>query len=164
MEWLPDAAKSSTIALLVTAQYASEKLDQNGVVLGVRGHSRSLKNPFDKEHTTSYSRSIVTMSLSRTVIEIQRDICRKSPDSDLPHLCLAPPTGVTPFEFCLAVWAQKTRIPELPRGADFVVIGSVVFTQYRRVTDGRTEDRRTDRRTDGIAFASTALAMHCGVL
>jgi len=38
------------------------------------------------------------------------------------------------------------------------VLCAVVLTQYRRVTDGRT-DRRTDRQTDGIAVASTALAM-----
>ena len=42
------------------------------------------------------------------------------------------------------------------------MLRAVVLTQYRRVTDGRT-DRRTDgqadRQTDGIAIASTALAM-----
>jgi len=34
------------------------------------------------------------------------------------------------------------------------VLRAVVLTQYRRVTDGQT-----DRQTDGIAVASTALAM-----
>jgi len=34
------------------------------------------------------------------------------------------------------------------------VLRAVVLTQYRRVTDGQT-----DGRTDGIAIASTALAM-----
>jgi len=34
------------------------------------------------------------------------------------------------------------------------VLRAVVLTQYRRVTD-----RQTDRQTDGIALASTALAM-----
>jgi len=34
------------------------------------------------------------------------------------------------------------------------VLRAVVSTQYQRVTDGQT-----DRRTDGIAIASTALAM-----
>jgi len=34
------------------------------------------------------------------------------------------------------------------------------LTQYRRVTDGRTDGRtETDRQTDGIPVASTALAM-----
>ena len=34
------------------------------------------------------------------------------------------------------------------------MLRAVVLTQYRRVTDGRT-----DGQTDGIAIASTALAM-----
>jgi len=38
------------------------------------------------------------------------------------------------------------------------VLHAVVLTQYRRVTDGQT-DSPTDRQTDGIAVASTALAM-----
>jgi len=42
----------------------------------------------------------------------------------------------------------------LSNGANCTVLRAVVLTQYRRVTDGRT-----DRRTDGIAVANTALAM-----
>jgi len=38
------------------------------------------------------------------------------------------------------------------------VLCAVVLTQYRRVTDGQT-----DGRTDGIAVASTALAMRHAV-
>ena len=38
------------------------------------------------------------------------------------------------------------------------VLRAVVLTQYRRVADGQT-DVRTDGQTDGIAVASTALAM-----
>jgi len=38
--------------------------------------------------------------------------------------------------------------------ANCTVLRAVVLTQYRRVTDGQT-----DRQTDGIAIASTALAM-----
>jgi len=34
------------------------------------------------------------------------------------------------------------------------MLRAIVLTQYRRVTD-----RQTDRQTDGIAVASTALAM-----
>jgi len=37
------------------------------------------------------------------------------------------------------------------------------LTQYRRVTDGRT-DRQTDGQTDGIAVANTALAMQLRAL
>jgi len=38
------------------------------------------------------------------------------------------------------------------------VLRAAVLTQYRRVTDRRT-DGRTDRQTDGIVVANTALAM-----
>jgi len=43
--------------------------------------------------------------------------------------------------------------------ANCTVLHGVVLIQYRRVTD-----RQTDGQTDGIAVASTALAMHCGAL
>ena len=42
----------------------------------------------------------------------------------------------------------------LSDSANCTMLRAVVLTQYRRVTD-----RRTDRQTDGIAVASTALAM-----
>ena len=38
------------------------------------------------------------------------------------------------------------------------MLRAVVLTQYLRVTDGQTNGR-TDRQTDGIAVANTALAM-----
>ena len=59
--------------------------------------------------------------------------------------------GVVPgeyFSFC------KTRHILLSNSANCTVLRAVVLTQYRRVTDGRT-----DRQTDGIAVASIALAM-----
>jgi len=51
----------------------------------------------------------------------------------------------------------KTRLILLSDSANCTVLHAVVLTQYRRVTDGQS-DRRTDRQTDGIAVASTALA------
>jgi len=48
----------------------------------------------------------------------------------------------------------KTRYILLSNSANCTVLRAVVLTQYRRVTD-----RQTDRQTDGIAVASTALAM-----
>ena len=53
----------------------------------------------------------------------------------------------------------KTRRILLSDSVNCTVLRAVVLTQCRRVTD-----RRTDRQTDGIAVASTALAMRCGVL
>ena len=35
----------------------------------------------------------------------------KFADFTLPHLHLAPPSGVTPFEFRKDFWRQKTRVP-----------------------------------------------------
>jgi len=42
------------------------------------------------------------------------------------------------------------------------VVHAVVLTQYRHVMDGQT-DGWTDRQTDGIAVASTVLAMRRAV-
>jgi len=56
----------------------------------------------------------------------------------------------------------KTSHILLSNSANCTVLRAFVLTQYRHVTDGRTggqTDRRTDRQTDGIAIASTALAM-----
>jgi len=52
----------------------------------------------------------------------------------------------------------KTRHILLSDSANWTVLRAVVLTQYRRVTD-----RRTDGQTDGIAVASTALAMRRAV-
>ena len=48
----------------------------------------------------------------------------------------------------------KTRHILLSDSANCTVLGAVVLTQYRRVSEGQT-----DRQTDGIAVASTVLAM-----
>ena len=50
----------------------------------------------------------------------------------------------------------KTRYILLSDSANCIILRSVVLTQYRRMTDGQT-----DGWTDGIAVASTALAMAC---
>jgi len=52
----------------------------------------------------------------------------------------------------------KTRHILLYDSANCIMIRAVVLTQYRHVTDGRT-----DGQTDGIAVASTALAMRHSV-
>ena len=52
----------------------------------------------------------------------------------------------------------KTRHILLSNDANCTVLRAVVLSQYRRVTDGRTHGR-TDGQMDGIAVASTALAM-----
>jgi len=67
----------------------------------VRVRSRSLEMaPFDRSHTSSYSRSIVTMALSCIVCEILRLICRKSRNfyRRTPPVFSAP-AGLMPSEF-----------------------------------------------------------------
>jgi len=49
-------------------------------------------------------------------------------------------------------WHQKMRDTGLPDGEDRIHLCSLIFTQYRSVTDGQT-----DRQTDGFAVAYTAL-------
>ena len=49
---------------------------------------------------------------------------------------------------------EQNRHILLSDSANCTVLSAVVLTQYRRVTDGQT-----DRQADGIAIASTALAI-----
>jgi len=60
--------------------------------------------------------------------------------------------GVVPGEYFFSFY--KTRHILLSDGVNCTVLRAVVLTEYQRVTDGRT-----DGQTDGIAIASTALAM-----
>ena len=60
--------------------------------------------------------------------------------------------GVVTGEYFFGFY--KTRYILLSDSANCTEIRTVVLTQYRRVTDGQT---------DGIAVASTALAMRCAV-
>jgi len=57
---------------------------------------------------------------------------------------LRPPFGGNPLEFGDEIWRQKTRVFGLPDGEEIMPLAFFVLTQYRRVTD-----RRTDRQTDG---------------
>jgi len=57
----------------------------------VKGHSRSSEpTRIDPPPMTSYSHSIVTMGLSRTVSEINSDLSQKSPIFHTPHVFNAP--------------------------------------------------------------------------
>ena len=60
--------------------------------------------------------------------------------------------GVVPGEYFFSFY--KTKHILLSDTANCTVLRAVVLTQYRLVTDGRT-----DGQTNGIAVASTALAM-----
>jgi len=64
--------------------------------------------------------------------------------------------GVVPGEYFFRFY--KTRHILLSNSANCTVLRVVILTQYRRVTDGQT-----DEQTDGIAVASTALALRRAV-
>ena len=69
--------------------------------------------------------------------------------------CLRPQFGGTPLEFGDEIWRQKTRVLGLPDGEEIMPLAFFVLTQYRRVTD-----RRTDGRTDGhVAITITCASI-----
>ena len=129
----------------------------------VRGLSRSsAMSPFDRAHATSYSTLIETMRVSCTFFEIQCVTVRylsKFADFTLPHLHLAPPLGVTPFEFRKDFLHQKTRVPGLSCGVVCVFLCLAILVELRLVTD---TDRQTDtdrhRRTHGHGIYRESIA------
>ena len=92
------------------------------------------------------------LCLSLTVEALQGKRCQDSLLSGGGRLVRAKISGGIFFGF------YKTRHILLSDSANCTVLRAVVLSQYRRVTD-----RRTDRHRDGIAVASTALAKRCAV-
>jgi len=93
--------------------------------------------------------------LSLTVEALQGKMCQNSLPSGVGRTLGAKISGGRgrPWEIFFGFY--KTRHILLSDRANCTVLRAVVLTQYRRVTGGQT---------DGIAVASTALAMHCGAL
>jgi len=57
----------------------------------------------------------------------------------LTHPSLRPPFGRNPLEFGDEIWRQKTRVLALPDGEEITTLAFFILTQYRRVTDRRTD-------------------------
>jgi len=95
--------------------------------------------------------------LSLTVEALQGKMCQNSLPSGGGRSLAAKISGegVVPGQYIFGFY--KTRHILLSNSANCTVLRTVVFTQYRRVTDRRT-DKQTDGRTDGIAVASTGNA------
>jgi len=53
------------------------------------------------------------------------------------------PVRGNPLEFGDEIWRQKTRVLGLPDGEEIMPLASFALTQYRRVTDRRTNMLRS---------------------
>ena len=95
-------------------------------------------------YVTSYYSLIVTLAVSATVFEIFRFKDRKLLILPIPPLFDAPARG-DPFEFCDEIWRQKNRIVGLQEGEEIMTLAFFVLTQYRRVTDRRTDTLLSQR-------------------
>jgi len=69
---------------------------------------------------------------------------RKSLNFPNPPLFEAP-ARENPLEFGDEIWRQKTKVLELPDGEEIMTLAFFVLTQYRRVTDGRTDTLLSQR-------------------
>jgi len=91
---------------------------------------------------TSYSYSIVIMSLCRTFSEINDDFNRKLLNVSHP-VYLTPPLKEFPLEFGSDARSQKTRMMGLPGGQKSFI------DRFSRLDTIQACDRQTDRRTNG---------------
>ena len=76
---------------------------------------------------------------------------------NLPHLHLAPPLGVTPFEFCRDLWRQKTRVPRLWWSILCMILHLAISVENRLMIDKQTGRHMT------MGYAYAVLAWHCAV-
>jgi len=88
--------------------------------------------------SSSYQPSVVTVSLSCTISEIQRD--GRKPR--ISAFCV--PVGWLHFSMVVLVWEKLMSSATM--GADCLLIGSAVLAQYHRVTD-KQRDVQTGGRT-----------------
>jgi len=112
--------------------------------------------PFESFSAVSYSPSIVTMALSCISSEIKPDIGRIS-WFFIPSWIRRPRYGVPRRNIAIQFgMGKKARMVGLYDNEKSLRICLIVYTQYRRVTNGRA-DGRTDRQT---SFHGIVRAMH----
>jgi len=99
-------------------------------------------------------RIIELLVLSLTVEALEGKSCQNSQPSGVGRSLGAKISGGRGRPRGIVFGFYKTRHILLSNGANCTVLRAIVFSQYRRVTDGRT-----DGQTDGIAVANTALAL-----
>jgi len=74
-----------------------------------------------------------------------------------PQPFFGAPVWVTPLEFCLDLWRQKTRVPVLSYGVLRVILRLAILVQSRLVTDGQM-DGQTDRQTHERSIYRASIA------
>ena len=105
----------------------------------VQGHPRSLTVvSIESSHATFYQSLIVTLAVSATVFEILTLKAKKSLNFLTPPFFEAPARGE--FQnFVMKFGNRKTRIVGLPDDEEIITLAFFVLTQYRLVTDRRTD-------------------------
>ena len=97
----------------------------------------------DREHMTSYERSITTMGLSYRFRDRRRFRSKIAKKNSHP-LYFAPPLKRVPIGIGYWRMGSKNRMMGLPSRERSLTISSAVWIQCTNVTDGRT-DGQTDR-------------------
>jgi len=91
---------------------------------------------FDRACMTSYSTLVETMHLSCTVFKLPYNKLSKVTYFNLPHLHLAPPLGVTAYEFHRDLWHMKTRILALSCSIICVILGLAIILLKQDTVSG----------------------------
>ena len=129
------------------------KMHKMGVIWGGQGSPKVISNVTIRQ--SAYDFLFVFNRNYASISYRFRDTASylsKFANFDLPHLHLAPPMEVTPFEFRKDFWRQKSRVTGLSRGVACLFLCLVILVEHRLVMDRQTQ---TDTHT---AIACTARA------
>jgi len=116
------------------------KMCKMGWFGAVNGHLRSLECHHSIEHLwlpNSYP-SLIEICIHLVDLYRFRDTAcylLKFPDSVLLHMHLAPPLGMTSFQYLQDLWRQKTRVHGLSRGVVCIILRLAILIQCQLVAD-----------------------------